>query len=48
MFAVASDVDNTSLVDFLAVKRGHSIMCFDAVAACRETPDTELGFHRGS
>ena len=29
VFAAASDVDNTSLVDLLAVKRGHGIMCFD-------------------
>ena len=32
MFAAASDVDNTAQIDLLAVKRGHSIMCFDAVA----------------
>ena len=27
VFAAASDLDNTSLIDLLAVKRGHSIMC---------------------
>ena len=40
VFAAASDVDNTSLIDLLAVKRGHGIMCFDAVAAF----ETELIF----
>ena len=35
MFAAASD-------DLLAVNRGHSIMCFDAVAALGQTPETEL------
>ena len=44
MFAAASDVDNTSLIDFLAVKRGHGIMCFDAVAAFGQAPETELIF----
>ena len=44
MFAAASDVDNTSLIDLLAVKRGHSIMCFDAVAAFGQAPETELIF----
>ena len=48
VFAAASDVDNTSLVDLLAVKRGHSIMCFDAVAAIGQAPETELNFHRSS
>ena len=33
VFAAASDTGNTSLVGLLAVKRGHGIMCFDAVAA---------------
>ena len=33
VFASESDVDNTSLIDLLAVKRGHGIMCCDAVAA---------------
>ena len=28
VFAAASDVDKTSLIDLLAVKMGHSIMCF--------------------
>ena len=41
MFAAASDVDNTSLIDLLAVKRGHGIMCFDAVAAFGQAPETE-------
>ena len=44
MFAAASDVDNTSLIDLLAVKRGHGIMCFDAVAAFGQAPETELIF----
>ena len=44
VFAAASDVDNTSLIDFLAVKRGHGIMCFDAVAAFGQAPETELIF----
>ena len=48
MFAAASDVDNTSLIDLLAVKRGHGIMCFDAVAAFGQAPETELIFHRSS
>ena len=42
VFAAASDVDNTSLTDLLAVKRGHGIMCFDAVAAFGQAPETEL------
>ena len=33
VFAAVSDVDNTSLIDLLTVKRGHGIMCFDALAA---------------
>ena len=45
MFAAASDVDNTSLIDLLAVKRGHGIMCFDAVAAFGQAP---ADFHRSS
>ena len=44
VFAAASDVDNTSLIDLLAVKRGHGIMCFDAVAAFRQARETELIF----
>ena len=44
VFAAASDVDNTSLVDLLAVKRGHSIMCFDAVAAFGQDPETDMIF----
>ena len=44
MFAAASDVDNTSLIDLLAVMRGHGIMCFDAVAAFGQAPETELIF----
>ena len=44
VFAAASDVDNTSLIDLLAVKRGHGIMCFDAVAAFCQAPETELIF----
>ena len=44
MFAAASDADNTSLIDLLAVKRGHGIMCFDAVAALGQAPETELIF----
>ena len=46
-FAAASDVDNTSLIDLLAVKRGHGIMCFDAVAAFGQAPET-ADFHRSS
>ena len=44
VFAAASDVDNTSLIDLFAVKRGHGIMCFDAVAAFGQAPETELIF----
>ena len=44
VFAAASDVDNTSLIDLLAVKRGHGIMCFDAAAALGQVPETELIF----
>ena len=44
VFAAASDVDNTSLIDVLAFKRGHSIMCFDAVAAFGQAPETQLVF----
>ena len=44
VFAAASDVDNTSLIVLLAVKRGHGIMCFDAVAAFGQAPETELIF----
>ena len=44
VFAAASDVDNTSLIDVLAMKRGHSILCFDAVAAFSQAPETELIF----
>ena len=44
VFAAASDVDNTSLIDLLAVKRGHIMMCFNAVAAFGQIPDTELIF----
>ena len=44
VFAAASDVDNTSFIDLLAVKRGHSIMCFGAVAAFGQAPETELIF----
>ena len=44
MCAAASDVDNTSLIDLLAVQRGHGIMCFDAVAAFGQAPETELIF----
>ena len=35
VFAGASDIDNTSLIGLLAVKRCHSIMCFDAVGRIR-------------
>ena len=44
VFAAASNVDNASLIDLLAVKRSHSIMCFDAVAAFGQAPETELIF----
>ena len=44
MFAAASDEDNTSLIDLLAVKRGYGIMCFDAVAAVGQAPETEFVF----
>ena len=40
VFAAASDVDNTSLIELLAVKRGHGIMCLDAVAAFGQAPET--------
>ena len=42
VFAAASDVDYTSLMDLLAVKRSHGIMCFDAVAAFGQAPETDL------
>ena len=32
------------LIDLLAVKRGHGIMCFVAVAAFGQAPETELIF----
>ena len=44
MSAAVSDVDNTSLIDLMAVKRGHGIVCFDAVAALGQAPETELIF----
>ena len=44
VFAAASDVANTSLIDLLAVKRGHGFMCFDAVAAFGQALETELIF----
>ena len=44
VFAAAPDVDNTSLIDLLAVTRGHSSICFDAVAALGQAPETELIF----
>ena len=44
MFAAASDEDNKSLIDLLAVKRGYGIMCFDAVAAVGQAPETEFVF----
>ena len=44
VFAAALDVDNTSLIELLAVKRSHSIMCVDAVAAFGQAPETELIF----
>ena len=40
----ASDVNKASMVDLLAVKRGHSIMCFDAAAAFGQALETELVF----
>ena len=42
--SVASDVENTFLIDLLTVKKGHGIMCFDAVAAFGQAPKTELIF----
>ena len=44
MFAAASDVDNTALIDMIAVKEGLSIMTFDDVAAFSQAPETELVF----
>ena len=44
VLAAASDVDNTSLIDLLAVKRSHGIMCFDTVAAFGQALETELIF----
>ena len=43
-FAAALDVDNTSSIDLLAAKTGHSIMCFDIVTAFGQAPETELIF----
>ena len=42
VFAAASGVNKASLVNLLAVKRGHSIMCFDAAAAFGQSLETEL------
>ena len=44
VFAAASDIDNASLIDLLAVKRGHSVTCFDAVLPCGQALKTELIF----
>ena len=44
VFAAASDVDNTSLISLLPVKRDHGILCFDAVTASGQVPETELIF----
>ena len=44
VFVAAPDVDNTSLIDLLTVKRGCSIMCFDAVAAFCQALETQLIF----
>ena len=44
VFAATSDVDNTHLIDLFAVKRGHGIMCFDAVASFGQTSETKLIF----
>ena len=47
VFAAVSNIDNASLIDLLAVKRGHSVMCFDAVAAFGQALQTELIFVEG-
>ena len=44
VFAAASDVDCTSIVDILAVKRGYPELCFGAVAAFSQAEEQELVF----
>ena len=47
MFVAASDVENMSVIDLLGVKRGRSVMCFDAVGASGRALENEI-FRRGS
>ena len=44
VFAAASDVNNTSIIDMIVVKKGYSVMCFDTVAAFSQAPEDELIF----
>ena len=44
VFAAASHVNNSAIIDLLAVKKGYPIMVFDAVAAFSQTEEQELVF----
>ena len=44
VFAAASDVDNASMLDLFAVKKGYPTTCFDAVAAFSQAEEQELIF----
>ena len=44
VFAAASDVDDASMLDLFAVKKGYSTTCFDAAAAFSQAEEQELIF----
>ena len=44
VFAAASDVNNSAIIDLLAVKKGYPIMLFDAAAAFSQAEEQELVF----
>ena len=44
VFAAASDVDATAIVDLFATKKNYPVMCFDAVAAFSQADEQELVF----
>ena len=44
VFAAASDVNNSAIIDLLAVKKGYPILVFDAVAAFSQAEEQELVF----
>ncbi len=48
VFAAASDVDATSIVDLFAVKNGYPTCCLDAVAAFSQAEEQELIFIEGA